>query len=425
MNLLTLYERVFSALAKGGGVRAIIEAAYEVMQMPISLHDAAFNLLAVAPREKIGDFFWDLCLELGAFPPEIIMLFYDQGFMEAAQKIREPYYVDWGDCAELPRIQGVVRINDVVEGYITIFCPKEIYTPEYEQATRMLVSACAIEMERSNIRNLSKNPLLKVFMHDLIRKKVDTQEKLDLWRQRLPASFKGDFRVYAIETPVPNIKAVQKYLLEVMTAAHSDQIEMVEDNTLYVLLYGLNHKSTALSMEDVRNKMRSLQAKLGISDRFSDIMQFDVFRKQAEAALEMGGLINAEECVFHYRDYRFPFIMHAMAKQMNEDSILAPGIRLLEEYDGNYGTNYLETLKHYVLENRNIKTVLTKLGIHRNTLLYRLQKIEELLSVSLQDAGTFVHFYISFYIMKMNRVRYGKDDRANEMSPRLQGGSAF
>lgn len=408
MNLLALYEGVFSALAKGG-FQAIIDAAHEVMQMPISLHDSAFNLLAAAPREKIGDVFWDVCLETGGYPREIIMSFYDQGFMEAANKFREPYYVDWGDCAGRPRIQGVVRVNNVVEGYITIFCPKESHTPEYDQATKMLVNACAIEMERNKNRNLSENPLLKVFMHDLIRSRVDTREKLDLWRTRLPSSFRGAFELCAIETPVPNVKAVQKYLIEVLNASHSDHIEMIDDNTLYMLLYALNSKSSAFLQEDVPQMLAFLQAKLGVSDRFTDIMQFDACRRQAEAALEMGSLTNPGDCVFRYGDYRFSFILHSIAKHMNEDSILAPGIRQLEQYDKTYGTSYLSTLEQYVLKNRNGKKVLEKLGIHRNTLLYRLQKIEELLSVSLEDGSTFTHYYISFYIMKMNRARFAQD----------------
>lgn len=408
MDLLALYEKVFSALAKGG-FQSIIDAAHEVMQMPISLHDSAFNLLAAAPREKIGDVFWDICLETGVYPREIIMSFYDQGYMEAASKFREPYYVDWGDCANRPRVQGVVRVNNVVEGYITIFCPKEVHTPECDLATRVLANACAIEMERNKNRNLSENPLLKVFMHDLIRGQIDTRDKLDMWRQRLPPSFKGAFELCAIETPVPNVKAVQKYLMEVLNASHSDHIEMIDNNTLYLLLYALNSKSSAFLQEDVSGMLKTLQAELGVSDRFTDIMQFDACRRQAEAALEMGSLINPGDCVFHYREYRFPFILHSVAKHMNEGSILAPGIRQLEQYDKNYGTSYLNTLEQYVLQNRNGKKILKTLGIHRNTLLYRLHKIEELLSVSLEDGNTFAHYYISFYIMKMNEARFAQN----------------
>ncbi len=407
MNLLALYEKVFSALV-GGGLRGIIDAAYAVLGQPISLHDSAFNLLAAAPMEKIGDVYWDSCLDTGVYPREIVMAFYDQGFMEAASKIREPYYVDWGGCAELPRIQGVVRLHDVVEGYLAVFCPKEIYTPEYAEATKLLVNACAIEMEHNQRRNLSESPLLKVFMHDLVRGQLNTKEKLAVWGQRLPASFKGTFALHVVDTPVPDVKAVQKYLVAALERVQAEHIEMVDDNKLYVLLYALDGKSRLEPPEDVVNIFASLNSHMGMSDRFTDIMQFDACRKQAEAALELGKLLRSSDCVYAIGDYRFPAVMHSIVKYVDADDIHPPGIAILGEYDRNYGTEYLITLERYVLLSRNAKAAREALGIHRNTLLYRLQKIKEMLGISLEDGNTFAHYYISFYIANMLRIREGQ-----------------
>ncbi|NCB52411.1 MAG: hypothetical protein EOM54_11125 [Clostridia bacterium] len=418
MDLLSLYEKTFNALSKGG-FQSIIEAAYESMQTPIYLHDSAFNMLAAAPMEKIGDYFWDLSLELGHFPRDIIMLFYDQGYMQAASESKEPYYVDWGDCAERPRIQGVVRVNNVVEGYITIFCPKEICTPDHLRATKLIVNACEIEMERSKSRNISENPLFKVFMHDLIKGQIHTKEILDMWLQRLPPSFHGAFQLYVIKYPGGNLKAVQKYLFDLLKRAHSRHTEIIDDDMFYLLLYSLEPKDTFdLMRNEVQKSLETLRAHAGISDRFSDIIKFDVFREQAKAALEIGEFLDPENGLYHYRDYRFPFILHAVATNMEEENVMAPGIGELAQYDKKYKTAYLDTLEQYVLENRNSKNTIENLGIHRNTLLYRLQKIEELLSISLDDGSTFAHYYISFYIRKM------KGDSLKKSAAGLPSGSA-
>lgn len=408
MDLLSLYEKSFAALSKGG-FQSIIDAAYESMQMPIYLHDSAFNMLAAAPMEKIGDYFWDMSLELGCFPRDTIMLFYDQGFMQAASNAKDPYYVDWGDCAVRPRIQGVVRVNNVVEGYITLLCPKEACTPDHIKATTLITDACAIEMERSKNRNLSENPLFKVFMHDLIKGQVQTKEILDMWLQRLPSSFRGAFQLYAIKYPGGNLKAVQKYIFDLLSRAHAQHIEIIDDDTFYLLLYKLESKNTLdLMRSEVQKNLETLRAYAGISDRFNNIIKFDVFMEQAKAALEIGEFLDPEKGLYRYRDYRFPFIMHTVARHMEEENVMAPGIDELEQYDKKYNTAYLETLEQYVLENRDGKNIVKNLGIHRNTLLYRLQKIEELLSISLDDGSTFAHYYISFYIRKMYKDRMKK-----------------
>jgi len=46
----------------------------------------------------------------------------------------------------------------------------------------------------------------------------------------------------------------------------------------------------------------------------------------------------------------------------------------------------IETLKIYLEENGNISKASEKLFIHRRTLTYRLQKIEELLNMKVDDA---------------------------------------
>lgn len=401
MDLIALYEKIFSALVTGG-FQSIIDAAYDVMRMPISAHDSAFNLLAAAPRKKIGDFFWDVCLETGVFPRETIMLFYDQGFMEAAQKSAVPYYVDWGDCAERPRIQGVIRLNNVVEGYVTVYCPKEIFTPDYFKATTMIVNACAIEMQRSNNRNLSENPLFKVFMYDLINGFVKTEEILDMWSQRLPSSFSGGFRLCVIKSRLPNVKSVQKYFFDLFESMHFRHIEIVANNMLYILLYAIDSKNRLnLNTAEIQKELKKFHALAGISDQFSDIIKFNVYMEQANAALEVGELLAPGNGMFYYDNYRLSYLLHTAGKYIDEKNIFAPGIAKLAQYDKEYGTEYLKTLELYVLENRNGSIVIETLGIHRNTLLYRLKKIEELLAISLENGETFAHYYISFFMIKM------------------------
>lgn len=70
-------------------------------------------------------------------------------------------------------------------------------------------------------------------------------------------------------------------------------------------------------------------------------------------------------------------------KIMYEESV--GKLLLADERDGN---GLLETLEIYLKNNGNAVQTAQKLYIHRNTLLKRLEKIEELLDVSLEDAYT-------------------------------------
>lgn len=55
------------------------------------------------------------------------------------------------------------------------------------------------------------------------------------------------------------------------------------------------------------------------------------------------------------------------------------------DYDKQYNTFFVDTIKSYVLFNGNINKSATKLHIHRNTCIYRISKIKELFDIDLDN----------------------------------------
>ena len=72
------------------------------------------------------------------------------------------------------------------------------------------------------------------------------------------------------------------------------------------------------------------------------------------------------------------------------ESLPGPGLvgmsrRLLAPLMSDGGTSLRETLEAYLRYSGNTRETCRELFIHRNTLTYRLRKIEELLHVDLED----------------------------------------
>lgn len=62
-----------------------------------------------------------------------------------------------------------------------------------------------------------------------------------------------------------------------------------------------------------------------------------------------------------------------------------PGALTLTRYDRAYGTNLRDVMFHYLMNDRNIARTSEKLFLHRNTLIYKVKKIEELIGESMDD----------------------------------------
>jgi|GEM_PF-2945936 len=62
-----------------------------------------------------------------------------------------------------------------------------------------------------------------------------------------------------------------------------------------------------------------------------------------------------------------------------------PGVLALTRYDRAFGTNMRDVMFHYLMNDRNIARTGKKLFMHRNTLIYKVKKIEELIGESMDD----------------------------------------
>ena len=69
------------------------------------------------------------------------------------------------------------------------------------------------------------------------------------------------------------------------------------------------------------------------------------------------------------------------------------------DYDREKGTPYFETLREYLLQERDIPRTSEALIIHRTTLLYRLKKIQSLIQVNLEDPWQRLQLMLSLWIL--------------------------
>ena len=67
--------------------------------------------------------------------------------------------------------------------------------------------------------------------------------------------------------------------------------------------------------------------------------------------------------------------------------LVAKEIRQLALHDRERGTQYCETLYHYLTCCRSLKKTCDALFTHRNTVLYRIRRIEDDFGIPLEDAA--------------------------------------
>ena len=76
-------------------------------------------------------------------------------------------------------------------------------------------------------------------------------------------------------------------------------------------------------------------------------------------------------------------------------------LRRLEEYDHANGTFLINTLESYYMCGFNVGKTAEALYIHRNSLQYRLKKIEEIMDMSLDDSMEYLDIVNCILVKKL------------------------
>ncbi|UWG95682.1 helix-turn-helix domain-containing protein [Dehalobacter sp. DCM] len=106
----------------------------------------------------------------------------------------------------------------------------------------------------------------------------------------------------------------------------------------------------------------------------------------------------------HYHDYAVLHCLKALSENENMSYILHPMLRKLIDYDIKYGTDYYDTLKVYLKNNCSIAESAIIKHMHRNSFLYRIKRIKELLNNDLDDCDLRFKLLFSIYYLDCENI---------------------
>ena len=139
---------------------------------------------------------------------------------------------------------------------------------------------------------------------------------------------------------------------------------------------------------------------------------------QTSACTKLGVIFreDKDERIFFYNDYCNYFYTYlcieAAVKLHNYGAIAylcTPGLIGILRYDRKNGTQLKETLQTYLCSNRNATLCAQKMFLHRNTINYRINTIEELLGTSLEDINLVRQLLFSLSILDYVEKYMGED----------------
>lgn len=416
IRLFDIYRRLLDS-AQSGSVLAIIQSAYRIFNAPLVLTNERYRLIAQWPREPIGDDVYDSLLQGSSLSIDLVLR-YTQEYLSDKESPFTPFYVNEGIGGAYPRILAEVctrsALSNETLGHFGILLGQQDLQSWHLEAADILAKVLAVFLSSRGIMGINAISSANI-LYDLLDPSLLSSDF-----ESLKHDFLSDF-------PLPWQLAFVDLAAgtELKTFAPVIAADLARRFPRLAIL----HEGNELIILSGGNSIRKADGERG---KHVDDHAFGNSCLSAATILETYGYssivlppIYIAEKIRHLRrlaqltwDYVNHMGMHDGKVILYEDLMGGPCYYLLAQnaaasclchpvldrlmlYDEENGTDYYRTLKTYCANNYRSAKTATDLHIHRNTLLYRLERLAELFSLDLSEDRLLQELCLSFRIYEL------------------------
>jgi hypothetical protein len=354
-------------------MQAFFDEVYKLVRLPMNYFDTSFRLIANAFERPFYFDKWRKMDENGTFPDEEIASQNYLWYQEKMYRSKRSSIFDYGTTEGYPQACGPVTVDGRLVGYMGTM----IEDAERDDVLRFndIMTEAIVVLTRKQMKTASAAP--GGFPEDMLLQDSIPAASRRLFAETYPAPY-----VYVLisrETEsASTLLYIQKHLSESLKPVLSC---LNGECYLHVLVAGAE---SARTLSQLSQTLERYELTAGVSDWFNDLSNLKTRRIQAYMALAVGYDRRRGERLLLFRDCLFDVVSQCISERGLSTYIL-PEIKTLIQTDRETGSSYIETLSCYADCRNSSSECAKRLGLHTNTVLGRLKKVEELTGLSLHD----------------------------------------
>jgi len=153
----------------------------------------------------------------------------------------------------------------------------------------------------------------------------------------------------------------------------------------------------ASSVEEAINSELLIKTVIGISTTANHLRELADRYKEAQVAIDVGRVFETEKSIIHYENLGIARLIYQLPTTLCE-MFLSEVFKLnpIEALD----QETLYTINKFFENNLNVSETSRKLFVHRNTLVYRLEKIKKLTGLDLREFDHAIVFKVALMVKK-------------------------
>ena len=373
----------------------LINSSQNIFNNPLFVIDSYSNVVAMSSHYEKGEILpeWDFMLEKGYLS------------LEAIGKLKKvPELLEFIDSTTSPIIHRNaiwqtntlscgLKISGNTYGLFTIIENEtKLGTHTIQLAKIIITKILSLMALQYDTPSFCPNVAL---IKSLLNGEDVPETKLTLTLKSIGWNINSDYCLYKISNLNNDTISTQTLISRMSYSLKGGLLFEYESSIIYLINCKL------CNIEKQEEIISSLLSKggfiCGASFVFKDLYDINTYYQQAELALKLGdqtpGAIN--KCF----NYFWKHVSNICSESFNKLKLCHPSVQLLKEYDDEHGTKFLETLYYYLRNERRLTQTSKAMFLHRNTLFYRIERIQEIMNTDMDNPDEREYIMLSLQII--------------------------
>ncbi len=403
---LRTMQEMTDALLSGKGLQHLTDVATRVLGNPVRISDMSYNYLAHPDIDSSPDPFLQEFID-GHTRADHVDYGNQQRLRERQRDMRYPILNPIPPQEQSPAVLGTailtaaVFIQGIVVAYCSAYDAFHPYRPEDFDLLSYFCRLVSLELQKSSYYAENKGMLYSYFLHDLLTNRLPNIKNV---RERLHTigwTPKPDLYVLTVDlSGLSSLSTNPSVIAERLRAIAGHSIYTIMGDVIALLLSRETDDSS--DNAPLQKFLKDANLHAGLSARFADILLAPTAYESALTAAKLGTLLDPTQHLYRFPDYAVAYLLQGQDQKLLLSALGGGALPRLLAHDREQSPPLLPTLRVWLNRDMSSSAAAAALGIHKNTLLYRLEKIRALTGLSLSGGEELLQLLLALKLLDLS-----------------------
>jgi|GEM_PF-2325946 Regulator of polyketide synthase expression len=399
-----MFDQLLSLAGTGAGLQNMVNTIADYLMNPVSIFARGLKLLAHSQNYIMDYKPWFDTEEKGYLVTDTQR----SNLLKELAKMNEKNTSPFIYFAEGMNYKIGTTLIILGDQQIGVFHVVEYNQPITQSALDIMEAVrvfLAIELNKKHLIGLNSGILNEQLIVDLLEKRVDSLQLLRSRSHNIGWVFAQYVFVLVIK-PVSHFLVGEQLskIRKRLTEFRSFNNCLVYDRSIVVII---NKNNDTPYEEHTQVQLLALLKEFnlccGLSQCSATMLDTAKLYKQSLQAIKLGLLVQPGFYIYNYMDYALYDFFDNCLQNDNISSYYHSSINALKAYDEKHNGMLLDTLHNYIYNQCNQNETAKQMYIHRSTLIYRLNKIEQITNIDFNNINTIFHLELSFKLLEFDK----------------------